>query len=92
MMPCPVSWNIIGMSLRHAFRKKLCRLYGGWIPLSKPPAGFVNLSSKQLSDDQKDFLSLGINQKVAPKYDQIHKKAEIEPGCHITSRPREDQR
>ena len=78
MMPCPVSWNIISMSLRHAFRKKLCRLYGGWIPLSKPPAGFVNLSSKQLSDDQKDFLSLGINQKVAPKYDQIHKKAELE--------------
>ena len=78
MMPCPVSWNIISMSLRHAFRKKLCRLYGGWIPLSKPPAGFVNLSSKQLSDDQKNFLSLGINQKVAPKYDQIHKKAELE--------------
>ena len=59
-------------------QKKLCRLYGGWIPLPSPPSGFVNLSSKQVSEDQKDFLSLGINHKVAPKYDPIHKKAELE--------------
>ena len=59
-------------------QKKLCKLYGGWIPIPKPSAGFVNLTQKDFSKDQEEFLNLGINHRIASKYDPIQKKAELE--------------
>ena len=59
-------------------QKKLCNLYGGWVPLAKPNDGYVNLSTAILSDDQKDLLNLGINYAIAPKYSKQAKKTELE--------------
>ena len=59
-------------------QKKLCHLYGGWVPLVKPKEGYVNLSTSNLSEDQKDLLNLGISYIFAPKYSTQAKKAELE--------------
>ena len=39
---------------------------------------FVNLSNHQLSQDEKDFLNLGLNYHIQPKYDKLHKRTELE--------------
>ena len=39
---------------------------------------FVNLSNHELSKDEKDFLNLGLNCHLEPKYDTLHKKVEME--------------
>ena len=39
---------------------------------------FVNLSSYALSKEEKEFLNLGLNTHIEPKYDKMHKKVEIE--------------
>lgn len=46
--------------------------------MPRPSEGYTNLSSVQLSKDEQDFLNLGINHKIAPKYDLAQKKAELE--------------
>ena len=57
--------------------KKLANLYGGPLALPKPNRCYINLSSTELTDDQIDFLSLGVNCQLYPRYKQVDKKANI---------------
>ena len=59
-------------------QKKLCRLYGGWVPLPVPAEGYVNLSDVVLSDPQKELLNLGLNFPYCPKFSRLEKEAELE--------------
>ena len=54
-------------------QRKLCRLYGGWIPLPLPSEGYVNLSSVTLTDDQKELLNLGLNYAYSPRFCALKK-------------------
>lgn len=59
-------------------QKKLCQLYGGWVPLPVPVEGFVNLSDIELSATQKELLNLGLNFPYSPKFSRLEKEAELE--------------
>lgn len=59
-------------------QKKLCKLYGGWVPIAKPKEGFINLSDTVLTEDQRELLNLGINYTIAPRYSTQAKKVELE--------------
>ena len=39
---------------------------------------FINLSKYELTPDEKEFLSLGLNCHIRPKYDKVQKQVEIE--------------
>ena len=39
---------------------------------------FINLSNFVLTKDKEDFLNLGLNYHLQPKYDHLTKKIEIE--------------
>ena len=39
---------------------------------------FTNLSDHQLSDSEKEFLNLGLNYHIQPRYDRLHKQTEME--------------
>ena len=39
---------------------------------------FINLSDHQLTDDEIQFLNLGLNCHIQPKYNKLHKKVELE--------------
>lgn len=58
--------------------KKLTKLYGGCITVPDEKEGFINLSSVELTDSQKDLLNLGLNCHYQCKYDPLDKKAELE--------------
>ena len=57
--------------------KKLTKLYGGTLALPAPTARYINLSSYVLNDAEKEFLNLGLNCHVSPRYKQIDKKVNI---------------
>ena len=59
-------------------QRKLCRLYGGWVPLPLPSEGYVNLSNVTLTDDQKELLNLGLNYAYSPRFCALKKQAELE--------------
>ncbi|XP_043222609.1 uncharacterized protein LOC122381900 [Amphibalanus amphitrite] len=59
-------------------QRKLSSLYGGDITLPEQRDSYVNLSSYVLTQDQKDFLNLGLNCRLYPKQSQQEKKAEVE--------------
>ena len=46
--------------------------------LSEQEDGFINLSNYELTQDQKDFLNLGLGCRIYPKWNQQDKKAELE--------------
>ena len=46
--------------------------------IKDPGNCFTNLSSYELSEDEKEFLNLGLNCHIEPKYNKLHKKVEIE--------------
>lgn len=58
--------------------KKLNNLYRGQIYLKNDVDGFVNLSDYNLTELEKEFLNLGMNYHIQPKYDKLHKATEIE--------------
>ena len=58
--------------------KKLNELYNGQIFLKNETNCFVNLSDHQLTRDEKEFLNLGLNYHIQPKYDKLHKETELE--------------
>ena len=58
--------------------KKLSQLYGGFVMLPEASEGFVNLSSIELTDSQKELMNLGFNCHVQGHYDKLAKKAELE--------------
>ena len=58
--------------------KKLNKLYNGQIILKNEINRFVNLSSHQLTSNEKEFLNLGFNYHIQPKYSKLHKQTELE--------------
>ena len=58
--------------------KKLAKLYGGQIVLSEAKEGYINLSSIELTETQKELLNLGLSCHYQCKYDPLDKKAELE--------------
>ncbi|XP_076037506.1 uncharacterized protein LOC143022964 [Oratosquilla oratoria] len=59
-------------------QKKLSRLYGNKMFLPKYTDGFVNLSNYQLSENQKEFLNLGLKCNYMPQFKKAEKTAELE--------------
>ena len=59
-------------------QKKLCKLYGGWVPLPRRKDGYVNFSDATLTEDQKELLNLGTKYALTPKFSSRTKKAELE--------------
>ena len=64
--------------VRDRISRKLNTLYGGQLHLRNSSDSFVNLSSRQLSDDEKEFLNLGINCHIEGKFNAAEKYTEIE--------------
>ena len=58
--------------------KKLTKLYGAQVNIPDGKEGYVNLSSIELTESQKDLLNLGLNCHFQCKYDPLDKKAELE--------------
>ena len=58
--------------------KKLSSLYGGSVTLPEKCDNFVNLSSHELTPDQKELLNLGLQCNFYPRANQQEKKAELE--------------
>ena len=58
--------------------KKLNNLYKGKITIKNPQESFINLSNTVLSDEQREFLNLGLNYHIQPKYSKIEKSTNIE--------------
>ena len=58
--------------------KKLNKLYNGDILLKENSDSFSNLSDHILTDDEKEFLNLGLNYHLQTKYDKLTKETEIE--------------
>ena len=58
--------------------KKLNNLYHGQIVLKDDTNCFINLSNHPLTPNQKQFLNLGMNYHLNPKYDKLHKETELE--------------
>lgn len=57
---------------------KLNRLYRGQILLPDKSVSFVNLSSRQLSANEKEFLDLGLNVHLGSKFNKCIKLTELE--------------
>ena len=64
--------------VRERISKKLNRLYGGFLYLKDKNDSFINLSSRVLSNDEKDFLNLGINCHIESKFSLADKYTEVE--------------
>ena len=58
--------------------RKLSLLYGDHVVLPDSSDNFINLSSHELTSDQKELLNLGLNCTFYPKHNQEGKKAELE--------------
>ena len=58
--------------------KKLQNLYGGPILLPESKQCYINLSDRSLSEDEKEFLNLGLNCHTYSKFDPYKKKVELE--------------
>ena len=64
--------------VRQRILKKLNRLYGGRVLLPNPSDCYINLSSVELTDAQKQYLNLGVNFHVQSKYLPYEKNVELE--------------
>ena len=58
--------------------KKLNDLYGGRLLYKNQHKSYINLSSYTLDEDEEEFLNLGLNFHIQPKYDKLHKQTELE--------------
>ncbi|XP_043202156.1 uncharacterized protein LOC122370546 isoform X2 [Amphibalanus amphitrite] len=58
--------------------KKLSNIYGGTFNLPLQKQGYVNLSSIELTNEQHNFLNLGLNCHIQSKRKGIDKKTELE--------------
>ena len=58
--------------------KKLNKLYNGQVFLKNEVNSFLNLSNYELTNDEKEFLNLGLNFHLQAKYNKLHKKTELE--------------
>ena len=57
--------------------KILTSLYGGSLAVPKQTTCYLNLPSKTLTEKQIEYLNLGLNCHLFPKFDQITKKVNI---------------
>ena len=62
-------------SLYHGYHVKVRDKY---FCLKDSKDSYINMSSYNLSSDERDFLNLGLNCHFEPKYDKMHKKVELE--------------
>ena len=66
--------------------KKLNSLYQGqivrsnndYLYIKEDVSAFINLSNYKLTPDEIQFLNLGLNCHLQPKYDKVHKQVELE--------------
>ena len=58
--------------------KRLNHLYMGQVFIKNEVNSYINLSDYELSNDEKEFLNLGLNFHIQPKYKKLHKQAECE--------------
>ena len=58
--------------------KKLNNLYQGQVFYKEHINNFINLSDHQLTILEEEFLNLGLNYHLQPKYDKLHKETELE--------------
>ena len=66
------------LSSRKSLYKKLRNLYKGDIKLPENRVPYLNLSDYELTDDESEFLALGLNFHIRPKFDRYRKKLELE--------------
>ena len=65
-------------NIRNKAISKLNKLYRGVIKWKDEPAYFINLSTVQLTQEQKEILNFGPKFHYQPKFSKIKKKLEIE--------------
>ena len=58
--------------------KKLQTIYGSKLLLPKQQQCYINLSDRELSADEKEFLNLGLNCHTYSRFDVYKKKVELE--------------
>ena len=58
--------------------KKLNNLYNGVIKIKETSNSYINLSNYEPNEAQKEFLNLGLNYHIQPKYDKIEKSTQLE--------------
>ena len=58
--------------------KKLNDLYRGQILVKEKVNCYINLSNHDLTTTEIEFLNLGTNYHIQPKYDRLHKATELE--------------
>ena len=58
--------------------KKLNKLYQGEIKLKETSESFINLSNYQPTIEQKQFLNMGLNYHLQPKYIKLEKSTQLE--------------
>ena len=58
--------------------KKLNKLYAGSIFLKEEKSYFVNLSNYNPTETEIEFLNLGLNFHIQPRYDKLNKETELE--------------
>ena len=63
---------------RTTVTKKLNNLYHGQVYIKEGVDSFINMSDYQLNPIEKEFLNLGLNYHLQPKYDKLHKETELE--------------
>ena len=65
-------------STKNNILKKLNNLYKGRIFVKNNSAAYINLSDHVLDPDEIEFLNLGLNFHLQPKYDKLTKHVELE--------------
>ena len=73
-------------AVKSTILKKINSLYHGYdvkvqdkcFCLKDSRDSFINLSSYVLSKEEREFLNLGLNCHIEPKYDKLYKKVELE--------------
>ena len=70
--------NRFDHSTKSRILKKLSNLNGGPVLLPQPIDGYVNLSDKVITANQRKLLNLGLNCHTQCKINPIHKRVEIE--------------
>ena len=57
---------------------KVCDDRGKSLLVKENVDSFINFSDYDLTDDEREFLNLGLNCHLEPKYSKLHKKVELE--------------
>ena len=66
------------LTTKNRIIKKLNNLYNGKIKVKNAAHSYVNLSNYEPTKEQKEFLNLGLNYHIQPKYNKIEKSTQLE--------------